>query len=470
MSDRLLLGRRVFLGSLGALGALALPGHGWAESGDDYKALVCVFLHGGNDAYNTVLATDSASWKSYVHARRQDPDSIALDPAGLHELDALDASGDRQFALNPGLTGLSRLFNDNRRLAIVANVGPMRSSLNKAQYGQTEAPLPAKLFSHNDQQSTWLSFGPEGTALGWGGLLADRIAQGNTNQLFTAISAISSTVWLTGRQVRPYQLSEQGSLRIGTQLDPKGVARVYGSDRVARILDELLSTSTLPHVMAKDWCSMNRLAMDAQAILADKLPSASKAPFSKFNPSNPLSMQLQTVARMASIQKELGIKRQLFFVNLYGFDTHDRQNQRHLRLMQQLDEALCSFDSALGELTLIDSVTTFTASDFGRTFTSNGDGTDHGWGGHHFVMGGAVRGGRILGRFPVYAMKSRRDNEFPDSPDQLSNGVLLPSLSTQGYARALGSWFGIADSELIATLPDLDRLGAAGQLPGLFKT
>ncbi|HET8871372.1 MAG TPA: DUF1501 domain-containing protein [Aquabacterium sp.] len=461
--------RRFFLRSLGALSALALHGHAWAQSSDDYKALVCVFLHGGNDAYNTVLATDAPSWKSYVQTRRQDPDSIALDPAGVHDLDVLDASGERQFALNPGLSGLSRLFNDSRRLAIVSNVGPMRSNLTKAQYAQPDAPLPAKLFSHNDQQSTWLSFGPEGTPLGWGGLLADRIAQRNANSLFTAVSAISSTVWLTGRQVRPYQLSEQGSLRIGTMLDPKGTPRVYGSDQVARVLDELLSTSTLSHVMAQDWCAMNQLAMDAQGILADKLPGSTKAPFSSFNPSNPLSMQLQTVARMASIQKELGIKRQLFFVSLYGFDTHDRQNQRHLRLMQQLDEALCTFDSVLGELNLIDRVTTFTASDFGRTFTSNGDGTDHGWGGHHFVMGGAVRGGRVLGRFPAYAMKSRHDNEFPDSPDQLSNGVLLPSLSTQAYARALGSWFGIPDNELVATLPDWDHLGVAGQLSGLFK-
>lgn len=451
--------------NLAAMGSMA------AQTAGDYKALVCVFLHGGNDAYNTVLATDQSSWSHYVAARTQTPDSIALNPDLLLPLALKTPHADRQFAFHPQLSGLAQLFNEDRRLAIVPNVGPLIEPLTKQQYLQRTGVLPAKLFSHNDQQSTWLAFAPEGATMGWGGRLADAIASGNDKSMFTAISCIGSTVWLVGKEVRPYQVSLQGGLRLGTQIDPKGGPHVYGSRAVKDALEQIVQWPRSAHAMEADLCDVNRRAIQAEALLSNKLPSAEAASFALNDATdNPLAQQFQIAARMMSAHDALGLKRQVFFVSLYGFDTHDRQNQRHASLLAQLDQALKYFDRTLSSLGLRDHVITFTASDFGRTFTNNGDGTDHGWGGHHFVMGGAINGGEIWGRFPTYAAKSINDNEFPGSPDMLSNGTLLPALSTQSYGAALARWFGLTPSQVVDVFPLLDHMGPTTVLDHLFKT
>ncbi len=461
--------RRRFLKHISALSAMATMGNALAQSVSDYKALVCIFLHGGNDAYNTVLATDGPSWSHYLSARTQSPDSIALRRDWLHDLSLITPHAGRSFALHPKLPNLARLFNQDRRLAVIPNVGPLLAPLTKDQYNQHVAPLPAKLFSHNDQQSTWLAFAPEGATTGWGGRMADAMASRNEQSLFTAVSGISSTVWLVGKQTRPYQVSQQGGLRLGTLPDARGISRVYGSDKVASALEQIVQNARTPNAMEADLCEVNRHAIKAQALLADKLPPANAAPFVLPDSSNPLAQQLQIVARMIGAHVALGIKRQVFYVSLYGFDTHDRQNERHASLMNQLDQGLAYFDHAIEGLGLLKQVTCFTASDFGRTFTSNGDGTDHGWGGHHFVMGGAVNGGEILGDFPVFSAKSANDNEFPDSPDQLSNGVLLPAISTQSYGATLGQWFGLTANQIAEIFPLMDGKNPTPGLARLFK-
>lgn len=452
-----------------ALTAIAAMGSANAQAGSDYKALVCIFLHGGNDAYNTVLATDGPSWSNYLAVRTQSPESIALRRDWLNDLSPRTAHAGRSFALHPKLSGLASLFNQDRRLAVIPNVGPLLEPTTKQQYDRQQAALPAKLFSHNDQQSTWLAFAPEGATTGWGGRIADAMASSNGQSLFSAVSGISSTVWLVGKQVRPYQVSAQGGLRVGTLPDAKGVSRVYGSDKVGAALEQIVQWPRSNHAMEADLCDVNRRAMQAQAQLANKLPPADSYPFALIDPTNPLAQQLQIVARMISAHGALGLKRQVFYVSLYGFDTHDRQNQRHTSLMTQLDQAMTYFDKAMAGLGMLNQVTTFTASDFGRTFTSNGDGTDHGWGGHHFVMGGAVNGGEILGAFPVLAAKSHNDNEFPGSPDQLSNGILLPAVSTQSYGAAMAKWFGLDAGQLADVFPLLGRMEPTPELDRLFK-
>ncbi len=476
--------------NLAAASALAAP------AATDYRALVCVFLYGGNDAFNTVLATDDPSWANYTAVRNQQPESIALlrnaapnrsAKVGLPEwlggvlpISVASMQSGRSFAMHPLLDSLQSMFNTSRRVAVVANVGPLVEPLSKADYLQSLKRRPKKLFSHNDQQSTWMALAPEGTAVGWGGRLADAVASANNSSLFTAISASGESVWLTGKTVRQYQVSPAGPVRMGTQPDSTGVSRVYGSDVVGAALERIVTSSRSPHVMAVDMAAVNQRSLQAERILSSALPSEALAPYGPAGAlqyttvaggraHNPLAQQLQVVARTIAAQGSLGVKRQVFFVSLGGFDTHNKQNLAHADLMAKLNHALQYFDTTLSAMGMAQKVTTFTASDFGRSFTSNGDGSDHGWGGHHLVMGGAVQGGDVHGAFPVLAKKNSRDNGFDGSPDQINNGILLPRISVDQYGATLGRWFGLTSGQLGEVFPNLVNFGGLSDL-GFMKT
>jgi uncharacterized protein (DUF1501 family) len=496
--------RRAFLrqaGALTTLGAasplalnLALMNSAAAQSAPDYRALVCIFLFGGNDSYNMVLPTDTASWDAYTATRTQAPDSIALlapgtaansgaavgSPArlgGVLPIAPLNAQG-RSYALHPYLGTLQSMFDTDRRLAIVPNVGPLLMPTTKAQYGNASHPKPASLFSHNDQQNTWQSFQPEGATVGWGGRLGDLVAAGNQRAIFTAISASGNAVWLSGQNVRQYQVGSNGAIRMGS--DANG--RIYGSTAVAAAMDRIVRGSRGGHVFEGDLASVSQRSIDAELALRTALraPSdplfgtapasgnynANNDPKLRYTPDplvpattafNALAQQLQIVARMidAAGNANIGARRQVFFVSLGGFDSHDLQNRNHADLMARLGHAMRYFDTALGAMGMRNNVTTFTASDFGRTFTSNGDGTDHGWGSHHFVMGGAVRGGDFYGAFPVLGIKNANNNNFDSSPDQLGNGSMLPTTAVDQFGATLARWFGVADSDLGTVFPNL---------------
>lgn len=475
--------------NLAAASALAAP------AASDYRALVCVFLYGGNDAFNTVLATDEPSWASYTAVRNQQPDSIALlrnaapnrnakvgSPewlGGVLPISAASAQAGRSFALHPMLGGLQSMFNNSRRLAVLVNVGSLTEPLSKAEYLQGLKRKPKKLFSHNDQQSTWMALAPEGTAMGWGGRLADAVASANSSSLFTAISAHGDSVWLSGKTVRQYQVSPAGPVRMGTQPDAQGISRVYGSDVVGAALERIVTSSRNPHAMAVDLAAVNQRSVQAERILSAALPSEALAPYGPATSlqyttvaggraHNALAQQLQVVARTIAAQGSLGVKRQVFFVGLGGFDTHNQQNLAHADLMAKLNHALQYFDTTLSAMGMAQQVTTFTASDFGRSFTSNGDGSDHGWGAHHLVMGGAVQGGDVHGAFPVLARKNKRDNGFDGSPDQIHNGILLPRIAVDQYGATLGRWFGLSSGQLGEVFPNLGHFGGQADL-GFMK-
>lgn len=494
MSDRFMsASRRQFLkqaaalsSSLGAGAPLAMSLAGASAlastAASDYRALVCVFMQGGNDAFNTVLPTDDASWANYTGVRNQQPDSIALlrntpadrsqkpgSPAwlgGVLPITPATAQAGRSFGLHPMLTDLQGLFNNERRMAVVANVGPLVEPLSKAEYKQSLKRKPIKLFSHNDQQSTWLALAPEGTAVGWGGRMADALAGANNGSMFTAISASGDSVWLTGKTVRQYQVGPAGPIRSGTEPDARGISRAFGSDVIGAALERIMANSRGQHLMAVDLATVNQRSMQAERILSSALPSAALAPYGPVSAlqytnlagglaTNPLAQQLQVVARLIAAQSSLGVKRQVFFVSIGGFDTHNDQNKIHADLMARLNHALKYFDATLVATGMSQQVTTFTASDFGRSFTSNGDGSDHGWGGHHLVMGGAVQGGDIYGDFPILTQKNRSDNDFDGSPDQIQNGILLPKVSVDQYGAALGRWFGLTTTQLRDVFPNL---------------
>lgn len=492
MSKTTQASRRLFLQQAAALSGLgvaapfaanlAAMGAASAAGATDYKALVCIFLQGGNDSYNTVLATDAASWQAYQSVRNQQPESIALlkdvaanraatagSPAWLGGVLPLTPaqSMNRTFALHPMLTNTQALFNTQRRLAIMANVGPLIEPITKSEYRAKSKRIPAKLFSHNDQQNTWQAFAPEGATVGWGGRLADVIAADNGGSMFTAISASGNSVWLNGQSIKQYQVATTGATRLGTYTDQHGLTSVYNMPHVGAALERMVRQSSSAHAFSRDIGVVNGRSIEGERALTAALAaySPSAAPFGpssslmydsviKGEPVvNPLAEQLQIVARIIAARGTLGLKRQVFFVNLYGFDTHDRQNLNHADLMARLDHGLGYFDTVLRAMGAENAVTTFTASDFGRTFTSNGDGTDHGWGAHHFVMGGAVRGGTIAGTFPTLCAKNTQNNEFDASPDQLLNGALLPTTSVEQYGATFAQWMGVSSANTRIVFP-----------------
>ena len=496
--------RRLFLrhaGMMSAIGAAGGPlalnlsaiGTASAQTAADYKAIVCLFLFGGNDSINMVLPTDAASFANYTTLRSQAPDPIALlaagtaanagaangSPArlgGVLPIAPTNAQG-RSFALHPAMGALQAMFDTDKRLAILPNVGTLILPTNKTQYASASHPKPVNLFSHNDQQNTWQSFHPEGATVGWGGRMGDLLASMNSRTVFTSITAGGNAVWLSGNEVRQYQVTSNGAIRLGTNAS----GQVYGSAAVGQAMERIVQTTRGGHLLEMDLSAVAARSMQAESLLRNALKPASDPLFGTApasgsynatndpklrytdpnNPgttiANPLAQQMQVVARIieASGNADVGAKRQVFFVSLGGFDTHDAQNNNHAQLMARLAHALRYFDDTLGALGLRNQVTTFTASDFGRTFTSNGDGTDHGWGAHHFVMGGAVRGGDLYGTFPVYGTKNAANNNFDSSPDQIGNGALLPTTSVDQLGATLGRWFGLSDTQLLDVFPNL---------------
>jgi uncharacterized protein (DUF1501 family) len=378
----------------------------------------------------------------------------------------------RTFALHPSLAPLVPLFNTSKRLAILPNVGPLIRPLTKANFNTTAKP--AKLFSHNDQQSTWQAMAPEGARVGWGGRMADLLVDaansGNASSpIFTCISSSGTNVFLAGNKERQYQVGSGGAVRLGGN-----GTTLFGSTAAMNALRSLSATSRSAHLMEQDYAAVVDRSIVAQTLLAANLPAPGTAPwgtpatnysqnndpllrFTNINgntASNGLANQLQVVARTIAARAALGVGRQVFMVELGGFDTHENQNPTQADLMARLSHALAYFDTTLQAMGLSNNVTTFTATDFGRTFTTNGGGTDHGWGSHHFVMGGAVNGGDLYGNFPALGVKNANDNNF-SSPDQLGNGSLLPTTSVDQYAATLARWFGVSPTDLTGSAGSL---------------
>ncbi|MYM26012.1 DUF1501 domain-containing protein [Duganella sp. FT135W] len=460
--------RRQFVGQMLALaGGSSLPftlnlaamGSAAAQStgAGDYKALVCLFLNGGNDHFNTVLATDSESWSAYQHIRTTtDTGSIALPglgaAGGVLPISPATAQAGRSFALHPSMLPMKHLF-DSGRAAVIANVGTLVRPATLAQYKAGAVPLPPRLFSHNDQQTQWQSAQPGGGIdFGWGGRMADMIAAG-AGSAFTAVSTSGNTLFLSGQEVRQYQISGTGPIAIRRLSDT-----LFGAPAAANPLRQII-TAAASEPLQKEHAAVTSRAIDAQAKLSGALAPAGAGgvadPVLYLNPNtgvaavNPLAMQLQTVARVIAAHGALGLKRQVFYVSLGGFDTHDFQRANQADLLAKLSHAVAYFDTVLASLQGNDmrkQVTLFTASDFGRTFTSNGDGTDHGWGSHHFVVGGAVKGRNIYGSMPVTGLGHELD---------VGSGALLPTTSVDQYGATLASWFGLSASQMTDVFPNI---------------
>lgn len=465
--------RRAFLrraGQLAMTGAaaplalnLAAIGEAAAFNATDYKALVCVFLYGGNDYANTVVTYDDPSYNAYSAIRGggagQAAGGIALAKADLAPTllqPATPLAGGRQYALHPAMSGLAGLFNAGQA-AVQLNVGPLSAPLTRVQYDSGNGllyPRPPKLFSHNDQQSIWQSSSPEGARVGWGGNLGDLALSSNgANSLLTCISVSGNAVFLSGDSAFSYQMGINGAVRIKSLS-----GNVYGSAAVSQAMLELVR-QTRSHALENEYNRMTARAISAQSTVSAALTgsSESNAPFNTFPESNPLADQLRIVARMIAARASLGLKRQVFLVSLGGFDLHDNLIARQATQLGLVSEAMTAFYNATATLGVAHQVTAFTASDFGRTLTSNGDGSDHGWGNHHLMVGGAVKGGAFYGKPPPVSVGNTSAAE-----DQwhVGRGRLLPSTSVDQYAATLAKWFGVADAELGGILPHLENFGA----------
>ncbi|MDB5802651.1 MAG: hypothetical protein JWL63_3590 [Rhodocyclales bacterium] len=454
--------RREFLkraAALSALGsatpfALNLAGIGSAAAQavpTDYKALVCVFLNGGNDHNNTVMPYDVSSHATYAAARGGivAAGGIALDRTSLQEIVPATSQGaGRQFALSAELAPLQALFAAGKA-AVVANVGPLIMPIaNATQYRSGIVATPPKLFSHNDQQATWQAFTPEGGQVGWGGRLGDMFASANSNTIFTAISAAGNAVFLSGQNIFQYQVSTSGAAAISGASNTNLFGSGNGASGGANVLKSLIQQSS-SNVLEQDHANVVVRSLGAASLVSSALtgvPASDARVALGAQTNNRLAQQLQIVARLIAANGALGAKRQVFFVSLGGFDTHDNQITAQAALHTQLAGAIDYFYKATIALGVANNTTLFTASDFGRTLTSNGDGSDHGWGAHHFVVGGAVRGGDIYGTFPVVAF---------GTTDDVGSGRLIPSTSVDQYATTMAKWFGVADSNLNLIAPNI---------------
>lgn len=435
----------------------------------DYKALVCVFMFGGNDYANTVVTYDDDSYNKYSTIRGggsgQSAGGIALAKSALTPtllapmVVPVDLQGvPRQYALHPSMTGLAGLFNAGQA-AVQLNVGPLVTPLSRAQYNsnnRTLYPRPPQLFSHNDQQSLWQSSRPEGSKIGWGGNAGDLVIANNvnSNSLFTCMSVSGNAVLLAGDTALQYQVSTNGAIKI----NPVG-SSVYGSNTIGSVINTLIRQTSSTHKLENEYNTITKRALDAEAaISAALLQTATPGSLGVTFPTDGLGRQLQMVARLIKGRAALGSPgRQVFFVSIGGFDLHDGLIAQHPNILGSVSAAMTAFYNATINMGDAAKVTTFTASDFGRTLASNGDGTDHGWGSHHLVVGGAVRGRAFYGTPPPVSVSDTQSlgAYLPENQWHVGQGRLLPTTSVDQYAGTLAKWFGVTDAEMPGILPNI---------------
>jgi uncharacterized protein (DUF1501 family) len=455
------LARRAFLRRAGHLSMagiatpwalnLAAMGEAAASVATDYKAIVCVFLYGGNDHGNTIVPYDYANYLEYAKIRtgiatpRNNLINTRLMPDAAHAL-----PGGMVLALAPEMKELHTLFNAGK-MAVQLNVGTLVEPTTLAEYMAKSKQLPPKLFSHNDQQSVWQSSSPDGfvndpktgllkpSLAGWGGRMGDLALSNNGKATFTCISVTGNAVYLAGEVAVAYQVSPSGAIPVD------GIkSGVYGSRDCGTALNTLITQSSANY-MENEYSKITKRSIAAEAVVTAATQDITLD--TKFSPTNSLAQQLEMVAKLIAGRSALTAKRQVFMVSLGGFDTHDFLPTQHPGLLTKVDNAMGSFYEAMKELQIQDSVTTFTASDFGRTLASNGDGSDHGWGSHHFVMGGAVKGKKFYGKAPAIAV---------NGPDDVGQGRLLPSTSVNQFAGTLAKWFGVSPKEVVTGISNWD--------------
>lgn len=442
-----------FLGAAGALSSLTSQRAHAASSGG-YKALVGIFLKGGADMWDALLPYDAPSHAALSQLRpgimgsHSGASSRAI--SNLLPLSVSNSASyeNRQYALAPELSAIYPLFQ-NGEAAVVGNVGPLIMPTDRQGLITGSQAVPDNLFSHNDQQSMWMAMETEGARTGWGGQFADQTLSAAAKPEFAALSASSLDVFLSGQSARPFRIP--ASLN---GLDVNVLSQTWRSSgnngRAARELVEafLLDSPGLSNNMfGRDIVRARERGIEYMRDFLDVF--SDQVLLQTTFPETGLGRQLALIANTINKRAAIGNTRQVFYAAIGGFDTHDSQASDLPGLLSQISGAVASFRDAMTGIGMWDDVTVFTMSDFGRTLSDNGDGTDHGWGNPHFVFGGSVQGGQHYGGLPLLDPASDRFTA--------DRARLIPDVSVDQYAATLGRWFGLDDDELLTTLPNLSR-------------
>ena len=426
---------------LAPLSMLGLAGHAAAQAAPDYKALVCVFLYGGVDGNNLVVPTDAAGFGQYSQVRPESS-GVALTQAELLPIQPRNVS--TPYGLHPELSDIHPLFAQGR-MAILANVGPLTEPTTRSTY---LAKRPDNLFSHSDQQNQWqssVSDGPSRT--GWGGRIADAMAAANGS--FPVVTSIAgASLFIAGNATSPLALPQSGAITL------QGFNNsAAASARLAALQAILAADRGNEYVKATG--DVTTQALSLSSVVNPILSSSSSTVQGLFaGQTSSIAQQLLVVAKLIEARAQTGARRQVFFVSQGGYDTHSNELAVLTTLLGQLSPALRSFHDAMAQLGVSNQVTAFTLSDFGRTFQpASGAGTDHAWGNHHFVIGGAVRGGEMFGRYPTLARAG------PDDAD--TSGRWIPTTSVEQYGATLARWFGVPEAAMPAVFPNLSKFASS---------
>jgi uncharacterized protein (DUF1501 family) len=437
--------RRNFLRQASKLGALAgtpfatnllAMGAAGAQQASDFKALVCIYLGGGNDQSNTIVPISPSEYDLYAKGRG----SLTLPVSSLKQITPTGWTGPT-LAMHGSLSGLKSVF-DQGKLAVLANVGTLCAPTTQAQYKNGSIALPFQLFSHSDQAGAWQTGLPDRvSSTGWMGRIGDL-----TNSAFNTGSGVSIAMSVAGNNTIQvgnntiqYQVTTNGAVKVAA------MNNLFGSAAGATALRRLMTEPRTGTVMEGELNKVSSRAVATESLVTSALSGVSlSTPF----PATDIGKQLQMVARLIGARGGLAQKRQIFYVQMGGYDFHADLVNGQANKLKDLSDAMTAFYQATVALGVSANVTSFTASDFGRAQQSNGQGADHGWGGHHFIMGDSVLGNRIYGRFPTVSL---------GSPDDAGQGRLIPTTSVDEYAATLASWFGVPASDLSTVVPNIGR-------------
>jgi uncharacterized protein (DUF1501 family) len=445
---KLTISRRQFLTiSTGAVIGSSLLGER-ADAAPDvsgYKALVCIFFYGGNSGFNWVVPTSNAGYNTYKASRG----NLALAQASLLALNGTASDGN-SYGLHPNCPELQTMFNAGR-VAILCNTGTIVQPTTAVQARGNTVTLPPQLFSHNDQQNQWMTSTPQSMdRYGWAGRIADYYAVNGLNaNLSFNINVAGANYWQDGQVSAPYALGTGGAPVLGTTY-----YRDYrGGSRLAAMRDMVALAQADSNLMVNQFTSVQLNAEAKQNLVTSAFATAGDltTPFPSYVGDGGLGAQLRQVARSIKARAQIGDSRQMYFVGIGGFDTHNDELAIQSSLLSIVSKNLNTFYNAMVEIGMQNSVTAFTNSDFGRTLTSNGDGSDHAWGSHHMAVGGAVQGGAFYGRMPSLAL---------GGADDYGSGRIVPTTSTDQYAATLARWFGIPDDAMNSIFPNLKNFSS----------
>jgi uncharacterized protein (DUF1501 family) len=406
-----------------------------ASSFEDYKALVCLFQTGGNDSYNMLVPRGTSEYAEYASVRT----NLALDQEDLLPISPANPDG-KEYGLHPSLQGVQELFNAGK-LAFINNVGTLIQPVSKAEFDDKSVPLPLGLFSHSDQIAQWQTGQPHVRVnTGWGGKLAEMFHTQNLN------NDISMNITLSGTNI--FQFGENiVQYSVGASGDGYGIKGYQGShdfDEARTVLIDGMLNASYTDIYKQTYVDVIKNSIEAQTLFRESIESLPE--FQTDFSGNGLSRSFEMIAKIIRAREILGFKRQIFFVRIGGWDHHDGLLQKQDGMLEVVGNAMAQFSAALEEIDAFQEVVTFSMSEFARTLTSNGDGSDHAWGGNVMVMGGPVKGNQMYGQYPDLGLDNQLD---------IGRGRLIPTLSNDEYFAELALWFGVPPSDLPLIFPNI---------------